>query len=111
MLLSTDVWVSALIRRAEIGGAFAAVVKKGDARAGAVIVKAWDTSERRARLFTEATGMDGQTLWIQPVTGEEPELDAYLDRQRRYDPDLWIVEIEDRQGRHFITEKVAGDPA
>jgi hypothetical protein len=106
LLLSTDVWVGALIRRAELEGANAVVVKKGDARAGAVIVKAYDTAARTARLWTEATSQDGEPLWIQPVASEtESELDAYLDRQRRYDPDLWIVEIEDRQGRHFLTEK------
>ena len=45
---------------------------------------------------------------MQPVESEfESELDDYLQRQIRYDPDLWIVEIEDREGRHFITEKVA----
>lgn len=107
MLLSSDLWVGALIRRAEIAGAFATVVNKGDARAGAVIVKAYDTSERKAKLYTEAFGPDGERLWMQPVTSEsESELDAYIERQRRYDPDLWVVEIEDRQGRHFITETV-----
>lgn len=107
MQLSSDVWVAALIRRAEIGGAFAAVTRKGDARAGAVIVKAYDTSTRRARLFVEATGPDGDSLWIQPVASDlESELDAYVERQRRYDSDLWVVEIEDRQGRHFLTEAV-----
>ena len=110
MLLSSDLWVSALIRRAEIGGAFATVVKKGDDRAGSVIVKAYDTSTRTARLFTEAFGPDGERLWIQPVVSDsESELDAYIARQRGYDPDLWVVEIEDRQGRHFITEKVEND--
>lgn len=107
MLLSTDLWVSALIRRAEIGGAFAVVVHKGDDRAGSVIVKAFDVSARKARLFTEAFGADGERLWIQPVTSDsEAELDAYIARQRGYDPDLWVVEIEDREGRHFITERV-----
>jgi len=106
LLLSSDVWVGALIRRAELEGANAVVVKKGDPRAGAVIVKAYDTSTRTARLWTEAVGPDGEPLWIQPVASEfEGELDAYLERQRRYDPDLWIVEIEDRRGRNFITEK------
>lgn len=108
MLLSSDLWVSALIRRAEIGGAFATVVRKGDDRAGSVVVKAYDTSTRTARVFTEAFGPDGERLWIQPVVSDsESELDAYIARQRGYDPDLWVVEIEDRQGRHFITEKVA----
>lgn len=109
MLLSTDLWVSALIRRAESTGAFATVARKGDPRAGTVIVKAFDTSTRRARLYSEAFGPDGERLWVQPVESEsESELDAYLHRQLRHDPDLWIVEIEDREGRHFITEKVAG---
>ena len=49
---------------------------------------------------------------MQPVESEfESELDDYLQRQIRYDPDLWIVEIEDREGRHFITEKVADEAA
>ena len=108
MLLSTDLWVSALIRRAELAGAFATVARKGDPRAGTVIVKAFDTSNRRARLYSEAFGPDGERLWMQPVESEfESELDDYLQRQIRYDPDLWIIEIEDREGRHFITEKVA----
>src|SRR5687768_4137651 len=104
MLLSSDLWVSALIRRAELGGAFATVVRKGDARAGTVIVKVFDTSARRARLYSEAFGADGDRLWLQPVESDsEAELDAYVQRQIGYDPDLWVVEVEDREGRHFIT--------
>lgn len=110
LLLSSDLWVGALIRRAEIGGANAVVVRKGDARAGTVIVKAYDTSSRTARLYSEAFGADGERLWIQPVMSEfESELDAYVQRQIGYDSDLWVVEIEDRQGRHFLTETVQGD--
>ena len=107
MLLNSDLWVGALIRRAQIEGANATVVRKGDARAGTVIVKAYNTSDRTAQVFTEAFGQDGDRLWIQPVTGTETDIDAYIDRQRGYDPDLWVVEIEDRQGRNFITEPVA----
>ncbi len=107
MLLNSDLWVGALIRRAQIEGANATIVRKGDARAGTVIVKVYNTSDRTAQVFTEAFGQDGDRLWIQPVTGTETDIDAYIERQRGYDPDLWVVEIEDRQGRNFITEPVA----
>ena len=107
MLIASDVWAPALIRRAALAGASAVVVRRGDARAGTVLVKAYDTSQRKARLYAEAFGPDGDRLWIQPVTSDqESELDAYIERQVRYDPDLWVVEVEDRQGRHFITEPV-----
>lgn len=107
MLLSTDLWVAALIRRAEQGGAFATVARKGDARAGAVLVKTLNRHSGSARLYAEAFGGDGERLWMQPVeSSEEAELDAYVERARRIDPDLWLVEIEDREGRHFLTETV-----
>lgn len=107
MLLASDVWVAALIRRAELGGAFATVARKGDERAGTVIVKVFNTADRTACLYSEAFGPDGERLWIQPVrSDQERELDDYLERQTRFDPDIWIVEIEDREGRHFLTENV-----
>lgn len=107
MLLSTDVWVGALIRRAELGGAFAAVLRKGDPRAGAVLVKVVDRRRGEARLFAEAVRGDGERVWMRPIkAAEEAELDAYVERARRFDPDLWVVEIDDREGRHFLTEPV-----
>jgi hypothetical protein len=110
LLLSTDVWVGALIRRAELGGAFAAVARKGDARAGAVLVKAANRGDGSARLYAEATRADGERVWMQPVgSTDERELDAYVQRSVRIDPDLWVVEIEDRHGRHFLTEAVEGE--
>lgn len=107
MLLSTDVWVAALIRRAELGGGFAVVARKGDPRAGAVVVKVLNRSDHTARLYAEATRGDGERVWMRPAASEEePDLDRYLERAIRIDPDLWIVEIEDKQGRHFLTEPV-----
>ena len=107
MLLSTDIWVGALIRRAELAGAFAMVLRKGDPRAGAVLVKALDRRAGAARLYSEATRGDGERVWMQPVPSDaEPELDAYIERARRIDPDVWVVEIDDAQGRHFLTEQV-----
>ncbi len=107
MLLSTDLWASALIRRAELAGAFATVVRKGDPRAGAVLVKVMNRRAGEARLYAEALRGDGERIWMQPAASQaEPDLDAYIERQVRIDPDIWVVEIDDVQGRHFLTESV-----
>ena len=107
MLLSTDIWAGALIRRAELGGAFATVVRKGDPRAGAVLVKVVDRRAGMARLYSEATRGDGERVWMQPVDSRtEADLDAYVERAVRVDPDLWVVEIDDPEGRHFLVEAV-----
>ena len=107
MLLATDIWVGALIRRAEQGGAFAFVVCEGAPLAGAVLGKVRNRAEGTTRLYAEATRMDGEPVWMQPArSDQEPDLDRYIERAVRIDPDLWVVEIEDRQGRHFLTEPV-----
>ena len=108
--LSSDVWVGALIRRAELGGAFAMILCKGDARAGAVLVKAADRRAGVVKLYAEAVRGDGERVWMQPRPSEdEAALDAYIDRARARDPDVWVVEVEDTQGRHFLTEPVSND--
>jgi hypothetical protein len=107
MLLSTDIWVGALIRRVEQGGAFAVVVRKGDPRAGAVLLKVLNRKTGATRLYAEATRMDGDQVWMQPASSQnEPDLDRYIERAIRIDPDVWVVEIDDRDGRHFLTEPV-----
>jgi hypothetical protein len=110
LLLSSDLWVAALIRRAEQGGAFAAVERKGDPRAGAVLVKLVNRREGWTKLYSEALRGDGERVWMQPAgSRDEAELDAYVERSRRIDPDLWVVEIDDVKGRHFLTEPVEGE--
>ena len=110
LLLSTDIWVGALIRRAEMGGAFAVVARKGDARAGAVLVKLVDRRADTVRLYAEALRGEGERVWMQPAGSQvEADLDAYVERSRRIDPDLWVVEIDDAKGRHFLTEPVEGE--
>jgi hypothetical protein len=110
MMFSSDIWVAALIRRAELGGAFPVVVRKGDARAGSVLIKVLNRSQGTARLYAEATRGDGEKVWMRPALSEqETELDAYIARAARVDPDIWVVEIDDRDGRHFLTEPVERD--
>jgi len=107
LLLSTEVWVFALIRRVELAGAFATVARRGDARAGSVLVRTIDRRNGEARLYAEATRGDGERVWMQPASSTaEAELDAYVERAARIDPDLWVVEIQDGDGARFLTEPV-----
>ncbi len=107
MMLSTDIWVAALIRRAELAGGFGVVARKGDARAGSVLVKVLNLEDRTTRLYSEATRGDGERVWMHPSRFEdEAAIDRYIERALRIDPDLWVVDVEDKQGRHFLTEPV-----
>ena len=107
--LKTEFWASALIRRAEIGGAFAAVVRKGDSDAGAVLVKV-ATLDRKARLYAPARDGEGERIWLDLSAGslgdDEAEVDAAIRKRAATDPDLWVVEVEDKHGRHFLTDPV-----
>lgn len=107
--LKTDFWASALIRRAQNGGAFAAVVRKGDADAGAVLVKV-ATLDKKARLYAPARNGEGERIWLDLSAGtlgdEEAEVDAAIRKRTEKDPDLWVIEVEDRHGRHFLQEPV-----
>lgn len=107
MQLSSDIWVYALIRRATLAGAFATVIRRGDARGGAVLVKTVNRRSGEARLWSQAVARDAEPLWMQPVAAtDEAALDAYIDRASGRDPDLWVVEVEDIDGKRFLTEAV-----
>ena len=107
MEIDTSIWVYALIRRAQLGGAFATVGRRGDSRGGAVLVKLVNRRKGEARLLAEATRGDGERFWMAPILStNEPDLDAYLERAIRIDPDVWVIEIDDPEGRHFLVEPV-----
>lgn len=106
--LKAGIWVRAHIRRCEVAGVPAFVVAKGDETAGTVLVKV-NRLGGGCEVFTPRTGLDGERRWLAgtgPAPVAETEADAYIARQRGYDPDLWVIEIEDRTGRHFLDEPV-----
>ncbi len=117
MRLRSDIWVSAYRRRCELGGAYAMIRRRGAAEAGAILIKI-DRLDGKAALFGPAP----QSLFDEGDTERrfvrmhDPEvLDVLATEERlakevRFDPDLWIVEIEDKQGRHFLLDEESGDP-
>ena len=109
MRLKSAIWVAAYLRRCQTEGVFGAVRRRGAEEAGAVFVKVatldgnamlyapapqtfYDESRPTERLFAAASS--------QPVA--EQSVEERLAKEIRFDPDVWIVETEDRAGRHFL---------
>ena len=104
--LKTSVWAPALVRRAESGGAYATIVRKGDPDAGAALIKV-RLLDGRAVLYWPMRDMSGERTWLPKGPLVEAEIDQLITKRLGTDPDLWVVEVEDRDGRHFLTEDIA----
>ncbi len=102
--LTADIWVSAYLTRLRLQDIPAFVVAKGDLTAGTVIVKL-NSLDGQARAFHRAFDlMSGERTWAVLADGAEADVDASLARQRSFDPDLWVIEVEDRAGRHLLDQ-------
>lgn len=104
-ILKTSIWVSALLRRANSAGAFAALTNKGDQDVGAVLVKVC-TLDGRAVLYRPMRDMEGDRVWLPKGPMGERDIDQLIRKRRLTDPDLWVVEIEDKLGRCFLVEPI-----
>ncbi len=107
--LPTRLWIEALIRRAEVAGASGFIVQHGDDARGDVLVKV-SRLDGTAAAYIPSIDMDGERIFMnlaaQGVGPDERAVDEYVARARKRDSDLWVVEIEDKEGRHFLTEHV-----
>lgn len=102
--LATGIWVAAYRRRLGLANIPVYVAAHGDETAGAVIVKL-ATLDGQARAFHRSWDLQGGgRVWAVLAEGPEAEVDAALQRQRGFDPDLWIIEVEDQGGRHLLDE-------
>jgi hypothetical protein len=113
MRLKSSIWVSAYVRRCDIEGAFAAVRRRGAEEAGAIFIKLnrldgtgtlygpapqslFDEERPTDRLFTALVGG--------AAPAPEADIESRLAKELKFDPDVWIVEIEDRKGRNFLDD-------
>jgi len=107
-MLRAAFWVSAQIKICDLKSIPIVVVKKGDPDAGAVFLKI-DRHINGVVVLSQARDGQGMRVWTQ-ATGNEPvtsnEADAYLERQKKYDPDLWIIDIDDPNDQYQPGENV-----
>jgi len=114
MRLKSGIWVAAYVRRCQAEGAYAVVRRRGAEEAGAIFVII-NRLDRTAELFSPApqsTFDDERPIeraFTPCLSGKivpEAEIESYLTRQIRFDPDIWIIEVEDRGGRNFLDHVV-----
>ena len=108
MGLTTGLWVMAQVRLCDRAFIPAAVVRRGDPDAGTVLLKL-NRFEAGVTVYTQASSTAEEPLWSRgtgPNPVSEAEADAYIARQVKYDPDVWVLEIEDRRGQYKLDGKV-----
>ncbi len=106
--LPTELWIKAHLRRLMVDAIPAYVTHKGSRTGGTLLLKL-NQLEQGCRVLTQARDAEGRLGWLAAKGGAlmpEAEADAYIGRAVSRDPDLWVVEIEDRQGRHPFEGKV-----
>ncbi|SMX30832.1 DUF1491 family protein [Actibacterium lipolyticum] len=103
--LTAEFWVQAYLARLRLVDIPAFVTSRGDNSAGAVLVKL-NTLDGRAQAFQRSFDlMTGERAWVTLAEGDEADVDASIAKQASFDPDLWVIEVEDRQGRHLLDEQ------
>jgi hypothetical protein len=115
MRLKSAIWVAAYLRRCNGEGAFAAVRHRGAEEAGAIFIKinrldgtadlfgpapqtAFDEAQPSDRAFSQC---------LKDAPAAEPRVEERIARELGFDPDAWVLEVEDRAGRHFLDRVVA----
>lgn len=102
--LATGVWVAAYLARLRMAGMAAYVVAKGDATAGAVVIKIV-LAGRQAKAMVRGFDLARDArLWRVLAEGDERDVDALLARERGRDPDLWLIDVEDPGGLALLDE-------
>lgn len=103
--IASEFWVQAYRRRLSLYGIPAFVVAHGDDTAGAVLVKL-NTLDGKAQAFIRGFDLMADVRrWEVLSEGDQSDVDAAIERQRGFDPDLWVIEVEDKDGRHLLDQE------
>jgi len=114
MRVKSEIWVHSYLRVLSGQGLPGYVVRRGDADAGAIFIRL-NRLDGTSVVFGPAPAgyvqLDGGRGWV-PMTDINGQLDddieQYLRQEISFDPDIWIVEVEDRQGRHCLDSWLLG---
>ena len=110
MRIKSEIWVSAYLRRCQAQGVPVVIARRGDEAAGAIFI-CIDRLDGTMLLYGPApaglVGSETERCWMISFGNRAVsliEVQEYLARQREFDPDLWIIEVADKAGRHFLDD-------
>ncbi len=106
--LTSDFWVTAYMSRLRLAGIPHFLRSRGDATAGAVLV-ILNHLNGQSTLYQRTMTIEGSRAWGVLADGSEREVEDAMNRQRGFDPDLWVIEVEDAEGRHLLDEAGLAD--
>ncbi len=102
--LTAEFWVQAYLKRLNLANIPAFITQKGDLTAGSILIKL-NTLDGDAGLFERSFDLEtAKRAWVNVLTGSETEIDLSVEKQKSFDPDLWVIEIEDKQGHHLLDD-------
>lgn len=101
--LASGIWVAAWLRRLDLAGRAGYVLRRGDDTAGAVLVKCATLDGRAALWARQWDFQTDTTQWLRRDEGSEAEVDAIARREAAADPDLWLLEVEARDGDPMLS--------
>lgn len=102
--LTSSFWVQAYLRRLDLANIPAFVVRKGDETAGAVLIKS-NPLDGSATLFHRVYDETGARIWSILEAGQEADMDQIVEKQWGFDPDIWVIEVEDFKGRTLLDQE------
>jgi hypothetical protein len=109
--LPTGLLISVLQRRAESAGGFATILCKGDPDGGVILVQCLDRG-RFCGLFERMTSLDGRRALAAcgpGIDAQYTEINDYIVKRRRSDPDMWVIELDVAEAERFAAETLCAD--
>lgn len=106
--LPTELWVTAHLRQCATRGIPYYIVHKGAEAAGTVMVKILIPGSG-CKLLNQSRDDEGNMGWMDVFNGEtveEKKADDYIQRNLKRDPDVWVVEVEDKSGKNPFEGKI-----
>ena len=101
--ISSELWVSALKKQLEMRAIPIFIIRKGDRIGGAILIKISDL-RGSAKLLIQAPNVDSERKWIELESGIESKIDEKIEKQKKVDNDLWVLEIEDINADGFLND-------